>query len=69
MCIDLVGQCWGSAWCLHWGKEDCKAREGREESCKGESGAAGNVLQLGKLKSPVECIQRSGSRLMTVHKH
>lgn len=69
MCMDLVGHHWGSAWCLHWGEEDCKAQGGGEESCKDESGAAGNVLQLGKLKSSVECIQRSGSRLMTLHKH
>lgn len=58
------------AWYPCW-KEIGKSREGREESHGNEPGAGENVLQLGRLKSSVECIQgetkkRSGDMVMTL---
>lgn len=44
------------AWYPRW-KEIAKSREGREESHGNELGAGENVLQLGRLKSSVECIR------------
>lgn len=44
------------AWYPCW-KEIAKSREVREESHRNEPGAGENFLQLGRLKSSVECIQ------------
>lgn len=54
------------AWYPCW-EEIAKSREGREESHGNEPGE--NVLQLGRLKSSVECIwgeERSGDTVMTL---
>ena len=49
------------AWYPRW-KEIAKSREGREESHRNEPGAGENVLQLGRLKSSVECIRGGGEK-------